>query len=242
MNRGQLLLTIFVSTRAIVIADQKFLLSVLHFILSLHKRAYEDVLKGFFVEKLLGSQELLSDERYEKILDMIPDESTTSELRGKWQNNSRSSSGRDVNVVRWEQLKHACVKHKTFGTRRAVEEIVFSFTYPRLDMEVSKHMNHLLKAPFCVHPKTGRVCVPINPDVCDEFDPTNVPTLSKLMREINTGGLQAEGENVLERTSMWDSVRYFRESFLKPLLKSCKEEIESLHRAKVNQSKNSITF
>ncbi|GJZ52865.1 DNA primase small subunit [Tanacetum coccineum] len=220
-------------------------------------RAYEDVLKGFFVEKLLGSQELLSDERYEKILDMIPDEcmrnyfalvllkcmsneickyyfqelfikvrsylaATTSELRGKWQNHSRSSGGRDVNVMRWEQLKNACVKHKTFGTRRAVEEIVFSFTYPRLDMEVSKHMNHLLKAPFCVHPKTGRVCVPINPDVCDEFDPTNVPTLSKLMREINTGGLQAEGEDVWERTSMWDSVRYFRESFLQPLLKSCK--------------------
>ena len=38
------------------------------------KYLYEDVLKGFFVEKLLGSQELLSDERYEKILDMIPDE------------------------------------------------------------------------------------------------------------------------------------------------------------------------
>ncbi|PWA48009.1 AWPM-19-like family protein [Artemisia annua] len=27
--------------------------------------------------------------------------------------------------------------------------------------------------------KQGRVYVPINPDVCDEFDPTNVPILSK---------------------------------------------------------------
>lgn len=175
---------------------------------------------------------------------MIPDESITSELRGKWQDNRRSSSGKDVNVVRWEQLKQLLQsgKQKATGIRRCVEEIVFSFTYPRLDMEVSKHMNHLLKAPFCIHPKTGRVCVPIDPDVCDEFDPTNVPTLSKLLREINTVGLQVEGDKVWERTSMGKSIRYFRGSFLQPLMKSCKEEIEESYSAKVQQSKNSLTW
>lgn len=32
-------------------------------------------------------------------------------------------------------------------------------------------MNHLLKAPFCVHPKTGRLCVPIDPERAEDFDP-----------------------------------------------------------------------
>ena len=60
-------------------------------------------------------------------------------------------------------------------------------------MNVSKHRNHLLKAPFCVHPKTGRVCVPINPAEAEDFDPTTVPTVERLMEEGLRHGKAAAG-------------------------------------------------
>ena len=85
----------------------------------------------------------------------------------------------------------------------AMEDIILQYTYPRLDAEVSKHRNHLLKAPFCVHPATGtpslisvhwllirnlpigRVCVPVNPDKVGQFDPEAVPTVGQLLRELD---------------------------------------------------------
>ena len=70
--------------------------------------------------------------------------------------------------------------------RTCLTTIVLFFTYPRLDVNVSTHRNHLLKSPFVAHPKTGKVCVPIlDPQNADRFDPDRVPTLAALEREIN---------------------------------------------------------
>lgn len=76
-----------------------------------------------------------------------------------------------------------------------MEDIILQYCYPRLDTEVSKHRNHLLKAPFCVHPKTGRVCVPIDPTKIDEFDPEDVPTVGSLLQELDSSkAWEAGGE------------------------------------------------
>lgn len=101
------------------------------------------------------------------------------------------------------------------------------YTYPRLDIEVSKHLNHLLKSPFVVHPGTGRVCVPINTKKCEEFDPLGVPTVTELLEEIDEWKSEQSEEGSAkvqdwEKTSLKPYVEYFR-SFIAGLLKDEKE-------------------
>jgi DNA primase small subunit len=40
------------------------------------------------------------------------------------------------------------------------EEIQLTFMYPRLDVNVSTTLNHLLKCPFSVHPKSKKLSIP----------------------------------------------------------------------------------
>lgn len=59
---------------------------------------------------------------------------------------------------------------------------------------MSKGLNHLLKSPFCVHPKTGKICIPFNANVVDKFDLDKVPTIMTLIEEINAYDVRDKAE------------------------------------------------
>ncbi|KAL0236836.1 hypothetical protein PCE1_000233 [Barthelona sp. PCE] len=64
---------------------------------------------------------------------------------------------------------------RTFSNQKTqiayIAEAVFRFTFPRPDLNVSKDLNHLLKSPFVIHPKTGNICTPVPPERLEDFEP-----------------------------------------------------------------------
>ncbi|KAL7864685.1 hypothetical protein AOLI_G00161050 [Acnodon oligacanthus] len=91
-------------------------------------------------------------------------------------------------LKRWDKLK-ALVHQKRATSKKGGQyfdkEIMLQYCYPRLDVNVSKGVNHLLKSPFSVHPKTGRISVPIDLRNLDKFDPFEVPTISLICEELD---------------------------------------------------------
>lgn len=209
-------------------------------------RAY-DVLEPMFIENVLpagGHGLLASEDQWTALLEDLP------EVGSKVRENLLKSWGKSKSspAQKWNELKkhlQSFVKNiksadrsksaKTSSNkdRNRMEtwhvEVVFRYTYPRLDINVSKMRNHLLKSPFCVHPKTGRVCVPIRPETVDEFDPFKVPTLPQLMDELDQAGKNEEEENAPTRpdwykTSLKEYFEPFHKDFLDPLNKGIRRK------------------
>jgi DNA primase small subunit len=108
-------------------------------------------------------------------------------------------------------------------------ELVFTHCYPRLDANVSKSQNHLLKSPFCIHPKTGRVCVPIDPSSAEKFDPFSVPTVRTLCAEVDEyDKLHPDTKDIpdIQKTSMKGAIEIFEKTFWKSLCTTIRKDFK----------------
>ncbi|OBR16134.1 DNA primase [Colletotrichum higginsianum IMI 349063] len=187
-----------------------------------------ETLKSHFQEDVLEAQDpWASNERAERLLQLLPDKNLNESLRKKWD----AAPGRS-SVSKWADIdtvaKSGASKNlDAKALLEAKQDIVLEYTYPRLDIEVSKKLNHLLKSPFVVHPGTGRVCVPIDTRTLEDFDPLGVPTVQSLLAEIDAwksdedadaGGSQQKSVQDWEKTSLKPYVEQFR-SFVIGLMK-----------------------
>ncbi|PNS14296.1 hypothetical protein CAC42_6809 [Sphaceloma murrayae] len=169
------------------------------------------ILDRDFERCILEGQDPWGDrEGEQKLLALIPDLTLRDALAKKWE----SSPGR-TSKLKWADIDASATQgNLTISTtqlRDAKQDIRLEYTYPRLDAEVSKKLNHLLKSPFVIHPGTGRVCVPIDVGRVDEFDPFAVPTVQELLGEIDAWRGE-EGEKVQDwqKTSLKPYVDYFK--------------------------------
>eukprot|EP00917_Polyrhabdina_sp_WS-2016_P000622 GHVP01001385.1.p1 GENE.GHVP01001385.1~~GHVP01001385.1.p1 ORF type:complete len:127 (+),score=25.20 GHVP01001385.1:290-670(+) len=114
----------------------------------------------------------------------------------------------------WKEIEAKLLELGPMG-RITVIEIILSICYPRLDINVSKETNHLLKSPWCVHKATGQICVPISPEMFDTFDPTLAPKLGEVVKQFQ----DSNGQNF---------------GVLEPYLKYFNEYSESLMKSRLN--------
>lgn len=176
------------------------------------------ILKPYFSENILRDQDpWATPEGAETLLRLLPNKALVDSLKTEWASSPERSSAQrwsDIRTVNLGTNKRAANNRKAEEKiREAMEDITLEYTYPRIDLKVTKDLNHLLKSPFVIHPGTGRVCVPIDTSRLQEFDPMGVPTVHELLREIDEWkGEEGEKEKVAdwEKTSLKPYIEVFR--------------------------------
>ena len=207
-------------------------------------KCYSEELLPFFDSHILGAPAkggfgvLDTEANQKKLLEMLCDEGVRDHFLDFW-----GRRPNDSGTTRWAQLTEYVRKRDEklpSGAKRltpVLTEIVFSYTYPRLDVNVSKGMNHLLKSPWAVHPKTGRVCVPLDPEMAARFDPSSVPTLrvcAEQMDAAHARGADLSAGKEISATTL-EPYAANMEAFLK-------RSENSIRAEKVRAGKGSLDF
>ncbi|EME29595.1 DNA primase small subunit [Galdieria sulphuraria] len=176
------------------------------------KRSF-DYLYPLFLKYVVQSPQFFSDENhFKKYLSLIPSHYALQI--------ERLIESNTVGMDLWERVEEMLKEPKKSCFYGLVVCLVFHYLYPRLDANVSRHMNHLLKSPFCLHPKTQRVCVPFSANEVWTFQPSrDAPQISD-----ENLGLDSNDKFVLAKQRM----KNFIEDF---------ERIQKLENINANEQK-----
>ena len=151
--------------------------------------------------------------RLEEIISWAANKNLREALQDVLNHFSNSKKGKDI----WKEIVKVAQgfgQSNNIGSKSIypigdyyLAEVKLQLCYPRLDINVSKGVNHLLKAPFCIHPKTGKVCVPFDIRTVDKFDPSTVPSVKDVVTQYEN---MTEGDGPFNmRTDMKKSYELF---------------------------------
>ncbi|PWN40000.1 prim-pol domain-containing protein [Ceraceosorus guamensis] len=208
--------------------------------------ASDGPLKRAFVDIVLKDQDVFRDATgYNRLLALLPSVETEAiaRLKSNWDAQPARSS-----LDKWQDIMTIAAKAGEMRARTtwrpAMEDIILQYTYPRIDAEVSKHMNHLLKAPFVVHPATGRVCVPLDPRQIHQFDPdSDAPTIGELFRDLNAAqkaGEVDDGAALKDNPTAWEHTRL--KPFVQRFERHCSAIVRQTREAKRGQALDTMDF
>lgn len=158
-----------------------------------------------YFEVLLQDQEFFSTPvGLKKLLKMIPEEGFRSQAEKVLEKLNESS------LERWKafiNIYESYCRENSNAVRKMrylIEEIKIQYCYPRLDVNVTKGFNHLLKSPFSIHPKTGKVSVAFKPAMAKHMKLDEIPTIFTLLDDNSP-------ENAQHQASMRTAVKNFQE-------------------------------
>ena len=142
-----------------------------------------------FTDVVIEDQKLLdTPKQWKQVLALCSNSKLRAELEDLFQTTHFQNS-----LAKYIAMENWCFafakKHPLSLGIHFIEELKLQLCYPRLDVNVSKGLNHLLKSPFVIHPKTGRVCVPFDVSRVDAFDPKSVPSVSEIVAEVGKRGV-----------------------------------------------------
>jgi DNA primase small subunit len=200
-----------------------------HFTHPMMEDAYSTIMNCGEIDDLVVEQKWLdSSENWNSILELCKDEKMRYTLNDEFQRLTTPE-------LRWKLLKRRFDEEtrETLDERNCPEipalaknflkSFVLQYAYPRLDVNVSTGTNHLLKSPFCVHPKTGKVAVPVNPKTIGSLNLETLPTMKKLIEELSKL-TKAENESTKENVG---KTLYYKQSSLAPYIENFESFVAS---------------
>ncbi|XP_071368825.1 DNA primase small subunit [Centroberyx affinis] len=192
-------------------------------------RASLAVVESYFSQYALQEQDILGNkESLDKVLALVPEDVRKDLLQYfQTEKNPEKRWGRLMTLA---NNKRGTVKKGQYFEK----EIMLQYCYPRLDVNVSKGVNHLLKSPFSVHPKTGRISVPIDLKELDKFDPFDVPTISLICEELDrprTGEEEEEEDATKDKENERRKIRDYKRTSLAKYVKYLDQFLDGMARS-----------